>query len=172
MRGLMSPIAVACVLAVLATAGCNTDAGTGRRELTGLTAVTYNYSDEEIVSVRVNGRLAGAGHDAMRPGDVTGGAGMCCIGLEVGTAVVPVEIKPALMESYTVVATLEHPITKYPHYAVVHVLPKRKVVVAVTATAPAPRADLLGARLAELGVEEEVIFPRHMMDGGPQYDVE
>ena len=172
MRGLMSPIAVACVLAVLATAGCNTDAGAGRRELTGLTAVTYNYSDEEIVSVRVNGRLAGAGHDAMRPGDVTGGARMCCIDIDASTSMLPVEIKPALKDPFIVLAMLEHPITKYPHYAVVHVLPHRKVVVAVTPTAPAPRADLLDMRLGELGVDHEVRFPRHMMDGGPTYDRE
>lgn len=141
-------------------------------KISGLSAITFNYSDEAIVSVRVDGELAGTGMEAARPGDLTSSGNACCISLNAGEHTLPVEIKPALADAYLVEAAVEHPVTKYPHYGVVHVLPGRKVVIAVTATMPAPRLDLLNARLDELGIAKELSYPPHLMDAGPEYDIE
>jgi len=132
-----------------------------------LTASAYNYSDEYINFVWVNGKQAGVTLDPARPGDVTGGASMCCIQLAPEWKSVEVHVQLPDDVEYTVQAQIEQPWPEYPHYAVAHVLPGRKIVVEVMPTSPAPRKDLLDARLKELGVAKEYEFPVHMMNTGP-----
>src|SRR5690606_35993440 len=79
------------------------------RKLDGLTGVVFNYSDEVIAQVRVDGELAGTGYEAVRPGDVTGGGGSCCMALDPEIDIVDVVITPAIDEPYTVQATIEQP---------------------------------------------------------------
>lgn len=144
----------------------------GEAQVSGLTVVTFNYSDEAIFTLRVNGEMLGGSQEAVRPGGVTGGGGSCCVSLDLGSETLSLQVEPAVADPYTVDAVVEHPITNYPHYVVFHILPKRKVVIAVTARTPLPRADLLDERLQELGIEKQDEFPAHLMATGPDYDID
>jgi hypothetical protein len=139
--------------------------------VSGLTAITYNYSDEVIVSVRVDGRLAGTGMEAAKPGGLTSSGSRCCISLDPWAATVAVEIKPALVDAYMVEGIVEQPWPTGANSVIVHVLPGRKVVIEATLGAHNwPRKDLLEARLKDLGIEKEVEYGGAMNDGRNTYD--
>lgn len=137
-----------------------------------LSAITYNYSDEDLAFVWINGKQAGVAKEAVRPGDVNGGGIMCCINIPQGARQIEVNVMNAKEETFTVMAEIEQPWTKYASYAVVHVLPKRKIVVEISPGDSYPRKDLLDKRLAEIGVEPEVNYPLYMMNSGPSVDIE
>lgn len=137
-----------------------------------LSAITYNYSDEDLAFVWINGKQAGVAKESVRPGDVNGGGIMCCINIPQGARQVEVNVMNAKEETFTVMAEIEQPWTKYASYAVVHVLPKRKIVVEISPGDSYPRKDLLDNRLAEIGVQPEVSYPLHMMNSGPSVDIE
>lgn len=139
-------------------------------KLDGLTSVVYNYSDEAIASVRVDGELAGTGLEAIRPGDVSGGGRSCCMAMAPFRAKVPVTIEPAIGTVYTIQATVEQPWPKDPTTAIVHVLPGRKVVIETSlGVNTGPRKDLLDSQLKELGVEREVNIDWFMNPGRDTY---
>lgn len=145
---------------VLAVSGCSESDDVPARQVGGLTAITYNYSDEYIDFVRVNGRLVGSGLERVKPGGVSGGGGACCISLNAYADHLSVEVTPGLEESYVVQATVEQPWPNGANTALVHLLPGRKIVIETTLGAGnAPRKDLMDARLAELGINKEVDTP-------------
>lgn len=135
------------------------------REESGLSGVAFNYSADEIVFVWIGGKQAGVGIDAAKLGDVEGGGVMCCVAVPLDERVIPVEVQ-TVSDTYTTNAVIEQPWPKYPHYAIVHVLPQRKIVIEVAATDVWPRQDLLNARLKELGATKEVDYAG-VMNVGP-----
>lgn len=155
-----------------AVAGCSHESGAKENQVvSGLTAIIYNYSDEVIVSVRVDGELAGSGMEAVRPGGVTGGGHSCCIRMHSLKTVIPVEIKPALQDPYVVDGTVEHPWPRGATTLIVHLLPGRKVVLEATLGAHNwPRRDLLEAQLKELGLVKEVQYEGGMNNRRNAYD--
>lgn len=156
---------VACALLVAAASCSSESRGEGNREVPGLTAMTYNYSDEVIVSVHVDGRLAGTGMEAAKPGGLTSSGRTCCISVDSGLSTVSVEIKPAGKDAYVLEGLVEQPWPKGASTLIVHVLPGRKVVVEATMGAHNwPRRDLLEARLSELGMEKQVEYQGVMSD--------
>lgn len=139
-------------------------------KIDGLTGVTFNYSDEVIASVRVDGELAGTGYEAVRPGEVTGGGGSCCMALDPTLHTVAVLIEPALDDPYEVTATIEQPWPTGANTAIVHLLPGRKVVIETSLGAGiGPRADLLNAQLTALGIEKEVDIDWRMLPKRHEY---
>lgn len=137
--------------------GCSQEPG--EWTVSELTAVTYNYSDEVIVSVRVDGELAGTGMEAAKPGGVTSSGRSCCISMDAAAKTLPVEIKPALADQYVVEGEVEQPWPKGASTAIVHVLPGRKVVVETTlGYGIGPRKDLMDGQLAAMGITKEVEY--------------
>lgn len=164
-RSAVSPIkatAIIFVMLLFPLIGC-----TAEPQTRGLTASAYNYSDEYINFVWVNGKQAGVTLDAARPGDVTGGAAMCCIQLAPEWQSVEVVVQLPNDAEYTVQAKIEQPWPEYPHYAIAHVLPGREVVVEVMPTSPWPRKDLLETRLKDIGIEKQYEYPADLMNDGP-----
>ena len=160
-------VATVCVL-TWPTTGCSQSSAD--RKIDGLTAVVFNYSDEDISLVRIDGNLVGSGYDPVRPGDVAGGGRSCCISLAPALGTVLVEIKPALADPYTVQATIEQPWPKGASTAIVHLLPGRRVVIETTlGVGIGPRSDLLNAQLEALGVVKEVDVDWMMIPERYQY---
>lgn len=132
-----------------------------------LTVITFNYAEGYAV-VRVNGQRASGGADSMEPGNVTGGGGICCIDIPVGAKTATVEIQTGVDEKFVTQARIEQPWPEGWHYAAVHVLPGRTVVIEVTGSNPAPRTDLLEASLKAIGITEYTIQAPYAWDAGPQ----
>ena len=127
------------------------------RKIDGLTGVVFNYSDEVIAEVHVDGELAGTGYEAVRPGDVTGGGRSCCMALAPAIDTVQVAITPAVGDPYAVEAIIEQPWPKGASTAIVHLLPGRRVVIETTlGVGIGPRSDLLNAQLEALEIVKEV----------------
>lgn len=122
----------------------------------GLTGVVFNYSDEAIVEVRVEGQLAGTAYEAVRPGAVTGGGSSCCMAMDPAKYILPVVVTPALGEPYEVQAQVEQPWPKGANTAIVHVLPGKKITIETTlGYGIAARQDLMEAQLKALGLAKE-----------------
>lgn len=156
-----SVLKAASVFAVVFVAsGCSGNAGSPEQQVGGLTAITYNYSEEYVSFVRIDGRIVGSGLNRVKPGGVSGGGGACCASLNAYAASLPVEIKPAGSDPYIVEGLVEQPWPKGANTLIVHVLPRRKVVIETTLGAEnAPRKDLMDARLEELGIDKQVDTP-------------
>lgn len=135
-----------------------------------LSAVTYTY-DEAYSDLKVNGKWAGAGSNSVKPGGVSGGGSICCVQIPVGAKEATVDVQTGVKDSYTVEARIEQPWTRYPHYAVVHLLPGRMVVIEITALEPAPRIDLLQLSLEAQGLSQFTIAAPHMWNSGPEESV-
>jgi hypothetical protein len=131
----------------------------------GLTGIVYNYSQEGYVSVKINGKEVGSTAPKVKPGDVSGGGGMCCFSLPLGAKEIVVELEPSLSDGYKTTAQIEKWWPDLAHYGVVHILPGRKVVMQVTPSAPSPRKDLLEAQQRALGIEVKTLF--RIWDAGP-----
>lgn len=136
-------------------------------EMASLTAITYNYAEGYAI-VRVNGQWAGGGAASMEPGDVTGGGGICCIDIPVGSETATVEIQTDVDEKVVTQARVEQPWPEGWHYAAVHMLPGRSVVIEITGSHPSPRTDLLKESLKAIGVTEYIIQAPYIWDSGPQ----
>ena len=138
-----------------AGAGCSQTRA--EQKMDGLTGVVFNYSDEAIAEVRVEGELLGVGLEGVRPGGVMGGGRMCCMAMDPTRSALPVQITPAIGAPYEVMAQVEQPWPKDATTAIAHVLPGRKVVIETSlGYAIAPRRDLLEGQLDALGIEMEV----------------
>lgn len=129
-----------------------------------LTGIVYNYSEDALVYVRVNGQGVGRASEA-KPGGVMGGGGMCCFELPENAKQVEVQVKPAGLDSYTTTATIEKWWPDLAHYGVVHVLPGRKVVIEVRAVGTWPREDLMDAQLKALHIKKVVNYTGPMNTG-------
>ena len=157
-------IAKSLAIAILAmsAAACEQEPDTA-----SLTAVTFNYAESYAV-VRVNGEWAGKGADSMEPGDVTGGARICCIEIPKDAKTATVEIQTGVDEKFVTQARVEQPWPELPHYAAIHVLPGRRVVIAVTGSSPSPRTDLLHQSLKAIGVTKYTVQAPYAWDAGPE----
>jgi hypothetical protein len=122
-----------------------------------MTGIVYNYTDKAVAAVRVNGRNVSAVMDAVKPGGVSGGAGACCTEIAEGAGEAEVEVELA-DSKYTARAKIEKWWPDLAHYAVVHVLPGKKVVMQITPSFPAPRKDLLEAQQKALGLPVQIQF--------------
>lgn len=156
------------LLIVAALSGC------GKREpqQISLMGIVYNYTDRAIASVRVNGQNVSAVMDGVQPGGVSGGAGTCCAEIPEGATEAAVEVD--LGDSkYVTQARIEKWWPDLAHYAVVHVLPGKKVVIEVRSVDTWPRQDLLDQQLKAAGLTKKVNFsgpmnmgPLERTDGG------
>ncbi|MDR1996559.1 hypothetical protein, partial [Azonexus sp.] len=120
-------------------------------ETVSLTGIVYNYSQDSIASVAINGKIAGSVIAKTENGGVSGGSGMCCFDLPVGAKQVDVMIQSSGGD-YKTTATIEKWWPDLAHYGVVHILPGRKVVMEVRSVHTWPRKDLMESRFKELGI--------------------
>lgn len=126
----------------------------------GLTGVVFNYSQDSIVFVKINGHTVGRGLDAAKLGDYKGGGGfMCCFALSPQAKTVEVLVETAKSEGdYTTKATIEQPWAELGSYAGIHILPGRKIVIEITPTGSEERFDLLDAQVKALGLKKEIDY--------------
>jgi hypothetical protein len=137
--------------------------------VSGLSVEVLNYSQEAIISVKINGTPIGGSSDMAKIGGVMGGGSSCCSG-EISsikpTANVTVEsVRYAngkngkiINETYTTQAVVELPFPppELRSTLIVHILPGRKVVLEVAPGATFDREDLLESQLKALGLKREV----------------
>ncbi|PHV10194.1 DUF3304 domain-containing protein [Chitinimonas sp. BJB300] len=121
----------------------------------GITGVAYNYSQEYVVFVKVNGKTVATGLDEVKVGGVKGGGGMCCIELPLGAKTAEVTLVFPKGKESKVVAPIEKWWPDLAESAIVHILPGHKVVMEVRSIDLVPRSDLLDARIKELGLKRE-----------------
>jgi len=144
--------------------------GADEPQSVGLTGVVYNYSDDTLVAVYVNGHDVGS-MDSALPGQVRSGGYICCFSLAQGAKEAQIRVRLTKGKTYETTATIENWWPDLAHYGVVHILPGRKVVMQVTPSAPLPRKDLLEAQQRALGMPVTVQFqmwsagPRERIDG-------
>ena len=163
-------LAIATLLWVMMWAVTGCSQSSSNRKIGGLTGIVFNYSNEVIAEVRVDGELAGTGYEAVRPGDVTGGGGSCCMALAPTLDTVQVAITPAEGDRYTVQAMIEQPWPQGASTAIVHLLPGRRVVIETTlGIGIGPRSDLLNAQLEALEIVKEVEIDWMMIPERYQY---
>uniref|UniRef100_Q47E26 DUF3304 domain-containing protein n=1 Tax=Dechloromonas aromatica (strain RCB) TaxID=159087 RepID=Q47E26_DECAR len=148
------------VVVALCLAGCQ-----AREPATvGLSGIVYNYSQDALIAVYIDGKDIGS-MDDVKPGEVTSGGTICCFKLPANATEVEVEVKLPKGQGYKTIAKIEKWWPDLAHYGVVHILPGRKVVMQVTPSAPSPRKDLLEAQQRALGMEVKTLFK--IWDGGP-----
>jgi hypothetical protein len=141
------------LMLTISTAGCANEPA-----LVSITAVTFNYSQEDLLRVSVNGKSAGSLVSPAKLGEVEGGGKyVCCIALSPAWESVEVLIRSAdkadVVSTYATQATVRQPWPKIASYAVFHVLPGRKVVIEVVPAGVEPDMELLAQRIKELGLK-------------------
>ncbi len=149
-----------------------TGCGQSKQEskVNGLSGVVFNYSDEAIARVWVDGEGIGGPAEPVKPGDVTGGGQTCCLSMDASRGIVPVKILPGEGDEYTVQAVVEQPWPKDATTVIVHILPKRKIVIETTlGINTSPRSDLINSRIAELGIPKEVNADQYMIPERNRY---
>lgn len=129
-----------------------------------VSAVVYNYSQDPVLGLRINGGYIG-GFEPVHLGSVTGGGVACCFAIQEGAKEVDLEMSNPDGSKFVVKATVEQWWPDLAHYGVIHVLPGRKVVMQVTPSDPLPRKDLLEAQQKALGLPVKVSFK--MWSAGP-----
>ncbi|MDR1994170.1 hypothetical protein [Azonexus sp.] len=134
-------------------------------ETVSLTGIVYNYSNETIAFVRVNGKEVAAGLDEVPNGEVGGGSGMCCFDLSENSQTANVEVTLWDKSEYKTIATIEKWWPDLAHYGVVHILPGQKVVMEVRSVHTWPRKDLMESRFKELGIKPSKTYSGPMNDG-------
>lgn len=148
------------VVVPIALIGC----GAKEPQKLSMTGVVYNYTDKAVAAVRVNGRNVSAVMDGVEPGGVSGGAGACCVEINEGATEAQVEVDLG-DASYSTQATVEQWWPDLAHYAVVHVLPGKRVVIEMRSVETWPRQDLLEQQLTAAGVAKKVNFSGPMNTG-------
>jgi len=152
---------------ILAFSAISATACAQEPDTASLTAVTFNYSEAYSI-LTVNGEWAGKGSNSVKPGDVTGGGGICCIDIPTDAKTATVEVQTGVDEKYVTQARIEQPWPDFMHYAAIHILPGRKVVISIMGSSPAPRIDLLDQALENVGVEDYTIEAPYAWDSGPE----
>jgi hypothetical protein len=153
-------VAQTCVLRLLmvlmltiSTAGCANEPA-----LVSITAVTFNYSQDYVLDLWVNGKSAGSLLKPAKLGEVTGGGKyQCCISLSPEWKSIEVALRVGNKTesglSYKVQASIRQPWPAIASYAVFHVLPGREVVIEVVPAGVEPDMELLAQRIKELGLK-------------------
>jgi hypothetical protein len=150
--------------------------------VSGLSVEVLNYSQEAIISVKINGTPVGGSTDMAKIGGVMGGGSSCCSG-EISsikpTANVTVEsVRYAngkngkiINETYTTQAVVELPFPppELRSTLIVHILPGRKVVLEVAPGGEFGRQDLLEPQIKALGLKLEVPFSDLLRTGPNTY---
>ena len=149
-----------CLMLAMSLEGCETK----EAKPISMTGVVYNYTDKAVAAVRVNGLNVSAVMDGVDPGGVSGGAGACCAQIKEGATEAEVEVDFGDAK-YTTQAKIEKWWPDLAHYAVVHVLPGKKVVVEVRSVEAWPRQDLMDQQLKAAGLQKKVSFSGPMNTG-------
>lgn len=129
-----------------------------------LSGIVYNYSQDSLATVKVNGKTAGTAMSKVVPGDVSGGGVMCCFKLPENAKEVEVEIQSSSGD-YKTTAQIEKWWPDLAHYGVVHILPGRKVVMEVRSVHTWPRRDLLDGQLKAIGMKKVINYSGPMNEG-------
>jgi hypothetical protein len=118
-----------------------------KNKTVGLSARAYNYSQDHIAFVAVNGKWAGGGHGPFDPAKrrgPTGGGSVCCVNLIEGGSTAEVTLTFAEGPDVIVQAKVLQPWPKIMSYANIYVLPGRRVVIKVIpASQPHPTLEEL-----------------------------
>jgi hypothetical protein len=130
----------------------------------GVSSVPYNYSDQTVLAVRVNGQSVSLLMKAVKPGGVSGGGVICCIDLPEGATDAQVEVDVG-DSKYVAQARIERWWPDLANYAVIHVLPGRTVVIEIRSVDTWPRKDLLEQQLQLNGINKAVTFTGPMNIG-------
>lgn len=129
-----------------------------------VSGIPYNYTDQTVFRVSVNGQGIRLLMDAVNPGGVSGGGVVCCIQIPVGATEAQVEVDLGSTK-YTTRAKIEKWWPDLAHYTVVHVLPGKKVVIEVRSVDTWPRQDLMDQQLTTVGLTKQVKFSGSMNTG-------
>ena len=136
----------------------------------GLAGVVFNYSQDWIGSVHINGHTVGRAIDDAKVGQTKGGGGSICCSLALSPTDGTVEALVKTSEGdYTTKATIEHPWPSDPDTVKVHILPGRKIVIEVGYAGIGGRKDLLEAQIKALGLKQEMPFSDLMRSGPHEY---
>jgi hypothetical protein len=111
-----------------------------KNKTVGLSARAYNYSQDHIAFVAVNGKWAGGGdgpYDPAKRRGPTGGGSVCCVNLIEGGSTAEVELKfidgsTLDVSTLKVQAQVLQPWPKFINTANIYVLPGRRVVIEIT----------------------------------------
>ena len=112
-------------------------------ELVSVSATTFNYSQDSLLDIWVNGKSAGSLAKPAKLGEIKGGGVVCCISLSPAWKIVEVKIQATKGVEYTTQAKILQPWPQIASYAVVHVLPGRKVVIEISPTYVIPEPERL-----------------------------
>lgn len=134
----------------------------------GLSGMVYNYSQDWIATVKINGKGVGSHSDEAKIGGVEGGGIVCCTEISPTQERVNVTVKTDKGE-YTTLGVVELPFPDLMHYLIVHVLPGRKIVIEVTPGDTFPRKDLLDAQIKALRLKKEHEYTGPMRTERPEY---
>jgi hypothetical protein len=148
----------------------------------GLGVELLNYSQDSIVSVKINGANTGVHTGRAKIGGAMGGGIICCSG-EISTARANADVTietvkfvngkngAVAYETYTTQALIELPLppSDLRDTLVIHVLPGRKVVLEVTPGPARPRQDLMDAQIKALGLKKEDDDSSYMRSERPKY---
>lgn len=148
------------LILVISLCGCESK----HAEQIVVSGIPYNYTDQTIFRVSVNGQDVRLLMDAVKAGGVSGGGVVCCIQIPEGATEAQVEVDFGDAK-YTTQAKVEKWWPDLAHYAVVHVLPGKKVVVEVRSVETWPRQDLMDQQLKAAGLQKKVNFSGPMNTG-------
>lgn len=136
----------------------------------GLTGVVFNYSQDSIAFVKINGHEVGGGLHKAKVGEVKGGGGGICCALELSPHDKTVDVQVAGSGGkYTVKAIIEHPWPPDPNTATVHILPGRKIVIEVGFAEIGGRKDLIESQIKALGLKQEAPYNDLMRTGAHKF---
>lgn len=122
----------------------------------GLAVQVFNYSQESIAFMSINGQRVGGSSKKAKVGDIEGGGSNCCPLVLLYTDSTVDVLVEASGGNYTTKATVEHPWPSSPNTATIHILPGRKIVIEVGFLEIAGRRDLIEAQIKALGLKLDV----------------
>jgi hypothetical protein len=131
----MMKLLFSTTLAVLTLFGCTKEAPARTPTELNISISTFNYADQSVVNVTVNGKPAGNA-DRPKKGEVTDGGTLCCVALSPRKGSATVVVTLADGSKYTTEAKIRMPLPEVASYAVVHLLPGQRALIEVFPTTP------------------------------------
>ncbi|MBM3117880.1 hypothetical protein [Jeongeupia naejangsanensis] len=152
------------ILFALSLSACGAESA----KLSRMSLQVYNYSSEDIMSVKTgNGEGGMIGLDGTKLGGVTGTGIICCLSVKSGAKELDLLVEYAGKKQVLIKASVEqNPWPAMPGYLTLHFLPKNEVVAEISPIHAFPRRDLIERQMKKYKLKQEVPFS-DVMDNGP-----